>query len=402
MFLGWAALVGAAAAFTRGAVALPEHCGDPTTVGVDRAVADTVSWFERNQRPDGTWLYRYNATTDTDLGGYSWVRHAGVLLALYQAAHAGEAGTLEVADRGRTIALGEQIVRGERWAGLRDGDALTTGGTALLVVALGERRDVTGSTQDDSLLRDLGHHLAGQIEPSGAVNEVAGIDGVALEDSPSPFTTGEAFFALARLHRIFPGEGWAEPAARIAHYVITERADREGFVPDTSDHWSAYGFAEVRQWPERAATGLNGDELGFARRQMGLMSIQTRYETQRTNHGLSRLFRGRRALGAGIGTLGEAMGQWWDVGAGERALDGRRAALRERLLCMAGAIVDRQVDAQESARFPAPAAVSGAHLQFGVTQMDDQQHTLSALLMSRRNGCCQRLHHLQRHRRRRR
>jgi len=383
IMIGWAALTVGIAVVARGAVALPEHCGDATPSTVDSAIGSTVSWFEENQRGDGTWLYRFDARTGTDLGGYSWVRHAGVLLSLYQAARANEPAALTLADDGRTVAIDRQVVRGDGWAALNDGGSLTAGGTALLVVALGERRDATGDTKDDELLRDLGRHLSRQIESSGAVLELAYLDGAAVPGSLSPFTTGEAFFALARLHRLFPGEGWDEPASRIARYVITERADAEGFVPDMSDHWSAYGFAEVRRWPERGTTGLDADELGFARRQIGLMSIQTRYETQRTNDGLSRWVRGRQALGAAIGTIGEAMGQWWEVGAVEPALDGRRGALADRLSCMAGAIIDRQVDAEEAAAYPVPDATRGAHLQFGITQMDDQQHTLSALLMAR-------------------
>lgn len=382
--MGWAALTVGVVVVARGAVALPEHCGDATSVTVVDATRSTVSWFDTNQRADGTWLYRFDASTGTDLGGYSWVRHAGVLLSLYQAAHGDEPRALAVADAGRTAALEQQVIHGDGWAALNDGGSLTSGGTALLVAALGERRDATGHTDDDELLRDLGRHLSRQIESSGAVLELAYLDGVAVPGSLSPFTTGEAFFALARLHRVFPGEGWDEPASRISRYVITERADAEGFVPDMSDHWSAYGFAEVRQWPERATTGLDPDELGFARRQIGLMSMQTRYETQRTNAGISRWLRGRQALGAAVGTIGEAMGQWWDVGAAEPALDGRRGALRDRLVCMAGAIIDRQVDADEAASYPVPDAVRGAHLQFGITQMDDQQHTLSALLMAGR------------------
>ena len=376
---GWAVVTAGALVVSRGAVALPEHCGAVAPTADSSAIEGAVGWFGRNQRQDGTWLYRYRVSTDEDLGGYSWVRHAGVLLSLYQAAHAGVPGALAIADEGRGAALDQDLTRARDWAALQEGGHLTAGGSALLTVALGERRDATGDTRDDALLHRLGTFLRRQVAEGGLVWEVAGLDGTTDVGVPSTFTTSEVFFALARLHRLFPGEGFDEPAMRIARYVITERADREGFVPDMSDHWSAYAFAEVGRWPDRAATGLTTDELGFARRQLGIMSIQTRYETQRTNRGITVLLRGYRSQGAGTGTVGEAMGQWWQVGGRERALDGRRADLRSRVSCLAGAIIERQT-APGTATGPAPTRAGGAWFAFGVTQMDDQQHSLSALL----------------------
>lgn len=379
---GWAVVTAGALVVGRGAVALPEHCGSAAPTAVSSAVDAAVGWFGHNQRQDGTWLYRYRVTTDEDLGGYSWVRHAGVLLALYQAANARVPSALAIADAGRTAAVDRDLTRGPGWAALQDDGTLTAGGTALFTVALGERRDATGDNRDDALLHGLGTFLRRQVAEDGQVWEVAGLDGTANVGVPSTFTTGEVFFALARLHRLFPGEGFDEPAMRIAQYVMTERADREGFVPDMSDHWSAYAFAEVRRWPSRAATGLTPDELGFARRQLGIMSIQTRYETQRTNRGITVLLRGHQSQGAGTGTVGEAMGQWWQVGTRERALDGRLADLRVRVTCLAGAIIARQT-APGTAAGPSPARADGAWFAFGVTQMDDQQHSLSALLGAR-------------------
>src|SRR5580765_1449470 len=97
----WFVAVAGVLAVSRLVIALPEHCGSATPAAVNTAIDDLVAWLTVNQQPDGTWLYRYRASTDEDLGGYNWVRHAGVMLSLYQAAAAGESGALDVADRGR-------------------------------------------------------------------------------------------------------------------------------------------------------------------------------------------------------------------------------------------------------------------------------------------------------------
>src|SRR5690606_12435676 len=50
--------------------------------------------------------------------------------------------------------------------------------------------------------------------------------------------------------------------------------------------------------------------------------------------------------------------------------------------CAAGLLVDRQVDAAEAAEVAHPEAAEGAWFTEGVTQKDDQQHALSALLLA--------------------
>ena len=42
-----------------------------------QAASETVDWFVRNQHADGTWLYEYDAETDTVVDDYNLVRHAG-------------------------------------------------------------------------------------------------------------------------------------------------------------------------------------------------------------------------------------------------------------------------------------------------------------------------------------
>ena len=88
-----------------------------------------------------------------------------------------------------------------------------------------------------------------------------------------------------------------------------------------------------------------------------------------------------------MGTLGEGLGNLWFV-----AADADRDAIAERALCVAGMLVDRQADGpgSDDPGSDGPGsddssvddAELGAWFQFGVTQMDDQQHALSALLLA--------------------
>jgi small neutral amino acid transporter SnatA (MarC family) len=378
--LAWSLATVAVLGLTRSVVALPEHCAVPSAAELGAGIDEAVAWFSRNQQPDGTWLYRFDVETGEDLGGYNWVRHAGVLLSLEQAATAGDEEARVIADRGWPPLLERFVRHGDQLA-LDNGDFLTTGGTSLAVVALGERRVATDEPIYDDELRDLGRFLRQQVGADGTVDEDADIaTGARIAGTPSPFSTGEAMFALARLERLFPGEGWGDDARRIGRYVAFERADREGYVPDVSDHWAAYALSEITRWDDPDGRRLLDHELAFSRRQMGIVSIEIRYESQRTNGGIDRYLRGRTSKGAGLGTLGEASGAFGVVAAAEPRLAGVEGGMADRQLCAADLLLDRQIDPAEAAVLPDPAASRGAWTQFGITQMDDQQHALSALL----------------------
>jgi hypothetical protein len=353
----------------------PEHCDPPTVEELRRAADETVAWAVRTQRDDGRWIYRYDAADDRDLGIYEIVRHAGLVMSLYQAERDGFAEAGVAADRGLDYARTTLVDTGDGRA-LGGGDRISAGASALLLAGLTERREATGDTRHDDLMTDLGRFLVGQVEPSGAV---AAYWDTATEapvpDTYSPFFTGEIFWALTRLHLEFPEEGWDEPARRIAHYLATERDDAEDRFPDIPDHWASYGFAEMTRWPgEEGGAALDDELRDYTRHIAELESMQVRWDSTRTNSTWSRMTRGAQALGAGVGTIGEALTMLWRTpGLGT-------PAMHERASCAVGVLVDRQVDAAEAEAYPNPDRVRGTWLTGTVTQIDDQQHSLSAIL----------------------
>src|SRR5215207_3602890 len=265
-----------AAAFV--VVAPPERCPSISAAELRGSAQASVDWFVRNQKPDGSWLYVYDANDDSTASEYNEVRHAGVTMGLYQAAAAGLPGALRSADRGAEWALDRLHERGGRAAIAWQG-RVTTGATALLVAGLIIRRDATGETRHDDVLGRLGRFLLAQTEPSGAVlAEYDRVRAAPVAGEYSKYYTGEAYWALARLHRAFPGEGWREVADRIGAYLATSRDEVEDHWPPIPDHWAAYGVAETVQFPERGGEEpLTGDEVAYARRQAQLFGIQARW-----------------------------------------------------------------------------------------------------------------------------
>lgn len=366
----------------RAVIAMPQHCGSGQAAQWRDAAGAAVGWFEANLRADGTFTYRYDAEAGRELDGYNWVRHAGVLLSLEQAETAGIAAAAPVADRARERVFQQVLVVGDR-AALRDGQTPTAGGTALLVAGLAERREHRDDPTDDELLKSLARYLVDQVQPDGQVDEYS--DPVTLEPqrgTPSIFTTSEVAFALARMERLFPGEGFGDPVRTITHYVSTRRALDAGVVPDLGDHWMSYAMSEIVRWPDPIGAQLTDEELAWGRKQMGIVGVMTRFESQRTDGWLDHLRRGDVSIGSAVGTHGEALNGWVLVAGREPSLRPQLANVVATTQCNAGLLAERQVTPGEAAGVADPVKVQGAWLWQGVTQMDDQQHALSALAMA--------------------
>ena len=359
----------------------PERCPDVDADELRAASTEAVDWLVRNQQSDGTWLYEYHRTGGPVDTNYNIVRHAGVLGSLYQAADAGIDGSLESAERGLEWAEAI-IVPAADGVAMTDGAVAKAGTSALLTSALVERRQLTGDEGYDDLLRGLGRFLVGQIEPSGAYLGSYDLD----RDSPVPgsysrYYSGEAYWALGRLHNLFPEEGWGGAADRIGRYLATERDDAEDIFPPLADHWAGYGLAETSRFPDRdAAEPLTDEELEYTRRQAGLFGAQVRFLAQRYGPWGALVRTPHDPRGGGFGVVGEGLtGLWLTAGADDRLGD-VEGPIADRTVCNAGLMIEAQSDADEAAQYAEPDKVRGAWFRDDITRMDDEQHALSALL----------------------
>ena len=361
-------------------MAPPERCPSVSAGELRRSAQATVDWFVRNQEADGTWLYLYDADDDSTPAEYNEVRHAGVTMGLYQAAAAGLPGALRSADRGTEWAL-DRLIERDGWAAL----ASTGGSPRAQPRSWSPGWSFAGrppaTTRYDEVLRRLGRFLLAQTEPSGAV--LASYDparGAPVPGEYSKYYTGEAYWALARLHRAFPGEGWGEAADRIGAYLATSRDEVEDHWPPIPDHWAAYGQAETVEFPERGRPPLTEDEVGYARRQAELFGFQARWLGQLFGP-WGGLVRGSyEPRGGWYGVVGEALTGWWLTAREEPRLADLREPIAERATCVAGLAVSEQSDGEDAADAARPERVEGAWFVDGETRMDDQQHALAGLL----------------------
>jgi small neutral amino acid transporter SnatA (MarC family) len=378
----WAALLTLVAllVLSFGVISPPERCPHVTESQLRRSAQASVDWFVRNQNPDGTWLYLYKRNDDVVPDQYDLVRHAGAVMGLYRAAYEGLPRALAAGDRGTDWTLGNLLERGD-WSAVASDGAVATGATALFLAGLTLRREATGERRYDDVMRRLGRFLVGQIEPTGAV--AASYDPV--RDAPvardhSIYYTGEEYWALTRLHRLFPDEGWGKAADRIGAYLATSRDDAEDHWPPVQDHWAAYGLSETVEFADRPRPPLTQAEVAYARRQAELFGASVRWVAARLGPWGAAVRGPEVPRGGGYGTINEALTGLWLTARADPRLSDYAEPIGERTECIAALAVAAQSDAADAARFKRPDRVRGAWFRGGETRMDDQQHALAGLL----------------------
>jgi hypothetical protein len=366
---GW--LLGQVLIWGLGALALrlvivpSEHCPTVTRTQVRQAIANATGWLQRAVQPDGRYLYGYDRRTHQVSTDYNVVRHVGVMDALYRTGHR------QAADAGLSYVKANLLDRGPWTAFTLPTEHASAGANALLIVALLHRRELTGDHREDALLRRLARFLEEQTQPDGSVLlEYDQQAGRAVPDLYGLYSTGEAFYALAFMAATFPREGWDRTARRIVAYIATRRHQVEGTAYREPDHWAAYGLAELgRLGP------LSSLETSYARWEAGAFGFEVRFVAQHTGRNLF----AQDDSGARLGVRGEGIAALRRLIDEAPALDDLDPGLRQRQLCLAGVLVDRQAPASD----PDPRA-RGAWFSGDETQMDDQQHAIAALLGAER------------------
>jgi hypothetical protein len=361
---GWlvrqAVIWGLGIAVLRVAVVPAERCPSVDAAAARRSVDGAVAWLERGLRADGSFLYGYHRDSNQVAPGYNDTRHAGVVYILYRARR------IEAGDAGLSYVRANLVRHGGWTAFARLGDDAGVGASALTVAALVQRRLATGDPRYDELARRMGRFLVAQTRADGSVLEYW--RPATMRPVPGgfgKFATGEAFYALALLHRVFPGEGWDAAARRVARYLATRRDVAEGYATRQPDHWAAYGLDAL------APAGLTATEVAYARRLAGYFGYEARFVSQHTGRPLNPF----TESGADLGVVGEGATALWRAAGQDPRLAGLRDDLGTRIRCLSGITVGRQVPESD----PNPRA-RGAWFLHGYTQMDDQQHAVGALL----------------------
>jgi hypothetical protein len=354
----------------------PEDCPPVSASALEHAAARGGEWIGRGQRENGRYVYEYDRSDDRIVPGYNIVRHAGVTMSLYQLARAGHRDALPAAEEGLAVMLDALVPAGEGMAYVEGGGEAGLGASALMLAALAQRREATGDGAHDREMRALGRFLTGQITTGGQMLEAYDLTArTAVPGRTSRYATGEAAWALAQLHNLFPGEGWGAHARDVLDYLATARDEVEGldFAP-WPDQWAAYTLSEL------APSGLDDHHVAYARSLAARFGMLIRSESQKDGWPVP--FVDPRARGAGLGVWVEGLGALGHAAAADDRLADLRPLIDERVACGGALLAERQQERADAAGAASPELVAGAWFRDGVTRMDDQQHALSGLLVA--------------------
>jgi hypothetical protein len=213
-----------------------------------------TNWLAGAQRPTGVFYYFYDPVADAyETSEYNGVRHAGTTYSLFQAyGLLGDPAILSVAERACDWIRKNAVpirAAGRAFFDIQNGD-ITLGGQALSLVALLERRRVTGDTSADALIGDLATFLLWMEQDDRTGRFYNSYDPGAGQRLATPqvdYYPGEAFLALTRLSEHFPEGPYLEAAKRAADYLVHRR---DGDVPTTrkvprEDHWLTIALGEL-------------------------------------------------------------------------------------------------------------------------------------------------------------
>ena len=373
--MGWTVLWAITLAGMRVTFLAPEVCPSLTVDSTRAAALGAADWILANQEGTGQYLYDW----DLDLEGpsnapYNHVRPAGTTLSLYHCVLAGQDDYLAPADEGIAWLLDREVGSADvaAFAPTQTADA-KLGTASLVAVGLIHRRQATGDTSHDELLRRIGRLIVGQQRADGSMLNFWDPQTEApVPEVTSLFATGEALWALALLHNTWPDEGWDAPAWRTLDYLATDRDEDEDVWPRPwADQWAAYALHEMADW------GLSDIHVEYGRLLAAQWGIAVRWESQR-NDGISGLTHRPEPIAAGQGTWLEALGMLRQLAQIDTRFADLERDLGDRLLCGAGRMVEKQTTGTGRPE------LDGGFFVKGVTRVDGQQHTLSGLIFTER------------------
>jgi hypothetical protein len=134
-----------------------------------------------------------------------------------------------------------------------------------------------------------------------------------------------------------------------------------------NDHWAAYGFAEMAEWP------IGDAEATYARALYGRFQLLIRWEAQKDGGAPYSWTHGPERRAAALGTWVEGQAALARLARVDDRLRDLRDPTLESTDCGAGVLVARQRDGDDP-------RVAGAWFTENESRMDDQQHAISGLL----------------------
>ncbi len=233
-----------------------------TTDDVHAAIKDASRYLSRNLDAHGRFRYLVEATTDKEIPGYSWPRHAGATFFLAQAAAVEHEPIITYASlRAAAIMRDERMVACGPHTCIAEDNEAEIGSAALALIAFSEivRDEIDASYKTQ--ITALAEFLRSQQRPDGEFQHLYDREAQRPIDVQLLYFSGEATLALARAHRITNDARDLDAATRGLARLVGSGwhffGDRYYF---SEEHWTCQAMEDL--W-ERAP---NREALTFCKR----------------------------------------------------------------------------------------------------------------------------------------
>ncbi len=194
---------------------------------------------------DGSFIYNYNASSNTKSTSYNILRHAGTTYAMLQLYDVTKDQKLLQAAQKTIDFLVQNIKPFQNMSCIVYDDEIKLGGNALAIIALAEYTQVTKDTSYVSTMQDLAKYIEYSQKPNGEFISKRYYSTGEIDDFVSEYYPGEALLSLIRLHAIDADETWINITENGAQYLITIRDGNLDTNNLIHDHWLLMALNEL-------------------------------------------------------------------------------------------------------------------------------------------------------------
>jgi len=216
---------------------------------ISKILLESVSlgsnYLEAATNEDGSFIYNYDAATDTESSGYNMLRHAGTIYSMMQSYNiTGNEEVLTAAENAIEFLL-SHMQPYVTASVIVYNDAIKLGGNALAIIALAEYTIVTGEETYLEDMQNLAEYIKFSQYESGKFISKRTASTDEIVDWDSSYYPGEAILSLVRLNSIDKDPEWLDIAEKAAKYLINVRDAGVQTYNMYHDHWLLMGLNEL-------------------------------------------------------------------------------------------------------------------------------------------------------------
>ena len=221
---------------------------DVTREAMQSSIQSAARYLSRNQRRDGSFRYELNAVTGSESAEYNYPRHAGATFFLARVGNQlHQPALLRAGQRAGAFMKDRTTLRCGKHACVGQGDQVDIGSSALALLGYVELL-VGGSEEYRAPALELAEFLRSQQRADGEFQHFYSVSEGHPIDIQTDYYTGEAAFALSRVHRVSGDPKDLQAARRALSFLVTRPAWFLGaHYFWGSEHWTCQALADLWQ-----------------------------------------------------------------------------------------------------------------------------------------------------------